>query len=83
MGTAGRAFRVSGTLETLGISVCRPFNANGSFEIIFGNPFYVPHFGNNAQSIQHGVKTMVQEFESLIKINPNQWHSTMPIWSDE
>ena len=53
------------------------------FEIIFGNPFYVPHFGNKAQSIQHGVKTMVQEFESLIKINPNQWHSTMPIWSDE
>ena len=58
-------------------------STKNGFEIIFGNPFYVPHFGNNAQSIQHGVKTMVQEFESLIKISPNQWHSTMPIWSDE
>ena len=56
---------------------------NNGFEIIFGNPFYVPYFGNKAQSIQHGVKTMVQEFEYLIKIEPNQWHSTMPIWGDE
>ncbi len=58
-------------------------STKNGFEIHFGNPFYVPYFGNNAQSIQHGIKTLVQEFESLIKISPNQWHSTVPIWSDE
>ena len=53
------------------------------FKIHFGQPFYVPKFGNKAQSIQHGIKTLVNEFENLIKIAPNQWHSTMPVWSDE
>ena len=53
------------------------------FEIYFGNPFYVPKFGDNAQSIQHGLKTLAKEFEYLIGLAPNQWHSTVSIWSDE
>ena len=58
-------------------------STNEGFTIHFGQPFYVPEFGDKAQSIQHGVKTLVKEFENLIKIDPNQWHSIMPIWSDE
>jgi len=53
------------------------------FVIHFGDPFYVPIFGNKAQSLQNGLKTLANEFEKLIKLAPNQWHSTVPIWSDE
>ena len=53
------------------------------FKIFFGKPFYVPKFGNNAQSLQNGLKTLATEFEYLISLDPNQWHSTVAIWSDE
>ena len=53
------------------------------FTIHFGEPFYVPMFGNKAQSLQNGLKTLAYEFEQLIRLDPNQWHSTVAIWSDE
>ena len=53
------------------------------FENYFGRPFYVPHFGNESQSINNGLSTLAKEFENLISIDPNQWHSLMPVWSDE
>ena len=53
------------------------------FTIHFGEPFYVPSFGSDSQSLVNGLKTLSKEFEKLISIDPNQWHSTIAIWSDE
>ena len=58
-------------------------STKNGFKIYFGKPFYVPEFGNDAQSLQNGLKTLAKEFEYLIRLDPNQWHSTVAIWSDE
>ena len=56
---------------------------NGTYTLIFEKPFYVPLFENESQSIQHGLKTLAKSFENLIAIDPNQWHSIQPVWSNE
>ena len=56
---------------------------NGTYTLIFEKPFYVPLFENESQSIQHGLKTLAKSFENLISIDPNQWHSIQPVWSNE
>ena len=56
---------------------------NGMYKLIFGKPFIVPHFENDAQSIQHGLKVLSKEMEKLILLDPNQWHSIQPVWTSE
>tara|TARA_Y100000748_G_C15370948_1_gene439733 strand:+ start:92 stop:595 length:504 start_codon:yes stop_codon:yes gene_type:complete len=56
---------------------------NGTYTLIFEKPFYVPLFENDSQSIQQGLKTLAKSFENLISIDPNQWHSIQPVWSNE
>ena len=53
------------------------------YKLVFGNPFIVPHFENDAQSIQHGLKVLSKEMEKLILLDPNQWHSIQPVWTSE
>ena len=56
---------------------------NGKYTLIFGKPFYVPLFDNEAQSIQHGMKVLAKSFEELISLDVNQWHSIQPVWTNE
>ena len=56
---------------------------NNNYKLIFGKPFIVPHFENDAQSIQHGLKILSKELEKLILLDPNQWHSIQPVWTSE
>ena len=56
---------------------------DNKYKLIFGSPFFVPHFENEAQSIQHGLKILAKQLEDLIKLDPNQWHSIQPIWTSE
>tara|TARA_Y100000593_G_scaffold29602_1_gene58698 strand:- start:673 stop:1536 length:864 start_codon:yes stop_codon:yes gene_type:complete len=56
---------------------------NKRYTLIFEKPFYVPLFENEAISIQQGLKTLSKSFEKLITIDPNQWHSIQPVWTDE
>ena len=56
---------------------------NGKYTLVFEKPFYVPLFENESLSIQQGLKTLSKSFEKLISIDPNQWHSTQPVWSNE
>ena len=56
---------------------------NGGYELHFGNPFIVPYFDNQAQSIQHGLKVLSKSLEKLIMLDPNQWHSIQPVWTSE
>ena len=56
---------------------------NGKYTLVFEKPFYVPLFENESLSIQQGLKTLAKSFEKLISIDPNQWHSTQPVWSNE
>ena len=56
---------------------------NGMYKLVFGKPFIVPHFENDAQSIQHGLKVLSKELEKLILLDPNQWHSIQPVWTSE
>ena len=53
------------------------------YKLVFGKPFIVPHFENDAQSIQHGLKVLSKEMEKLILLDPNQWHSIQPVWTSE
>ena len=55
----------------------------GGYELHFGNPFIVPYFDNQAQSIQHGLKVLSKSLENLIMLDPNQWHSIQPVWTSE
>ena len=55
----------------------------GGYELHFGNPFIVPYFDNQAQSIQHGLKVLSKSLEKLIMLDPNQWHSIQPVWTSE
>ena len=43
----------------------------------------LPLFDNEAISIQQGLKTLSKSFEKLISLNPNEWHSIQPVWSQE
>ena len=43
----------------------------------------MPLFENESQSIQQGLKTLSKAFEKLISLDPNQWHSIQPVWSNE
>ena len=56
---------------------------NRGYELHFGNPFIVPYFDNQAQSIQHGLKVLSKSLENLIMLDPNQWHSIQPVWTSE
>ena len=56
---------------------------NGKYTLVFEKPFYVPLFENESLSIQQGLKTLSKSFEKIISIDPNQWHSTQPVWSNE
>ena len=56
---------------------------NGKYTLVFEKPFYVPLFENESLSIQQGLKILANSFEKLISIDPNQWHSTQPVWSNE
>jgi len=56
---------------------------NGKYTLVFEKPFYVPLFENESLSIQQGLKTLSKSFEKLISLDPNQWHSTQPVWSNE
>ena len=56
---------------------------NRGYELHFGNPFIVPYFDNQAQSIQHGLKVLSKSLEKLIMLDPNQWHSIQPVWTSE
>ena len=56
---------------------------DGKYTLIFEKPFYVPLFENESVSIQQGLKTLAKSFEKLISLEPNQWHSIQPIWSNE
>ena len=56
---------------------------DSNYQLIFGKPFIVPHFENDAQSIQHGLKVLSKELEKLIILDPNQWHSIQPVWTSE
>ena len=56
---------------------------NSGYELHFGNPFIVPYFDNQAQSIQHGLKVLSKSLEKLIMLDPNQWHSIQPVWTSE
>ena len=56
---------------------------DNNYKLIFGKPFIVPHFENDAQSIQHGLKVLSKELEKLILLDPNQWHSIQPVWTSE
>ena len=53
------------------------------YTLIFEKPFYVPHFDNEAQSIQQGLKVLAKSMEKLISIDINQWHSIQPVWTNE
>ena len=56
---------------------------DSNYKLIFGKPFIVPHFENDAQSIQHGLKVLSKQLEKLILLDPNQWHSIQPVWTSE
>ncbi len=56
---------------------------DNEYKLVFGKPFIVPHFENDAQSIQHGLKVLSKEMEKLILLDPNQWHSIQPVWTSE
>tara|TARA_B100000427_G_scaffold329570_1_gene346377 strand:- start:2469 stop:3332 length:864 start_codon:yes stop_codon:yes gene_type:complete len=56
---------------------------DGKYTLIFEKPFYVPLFENESTSIQQGLKTLAKAFEKLISLEPNQWHTIQPIWSNE
>ncbi len=56
---------------------------DGKYTLIFEKPFYVPLFDNESTSIQQGLKTLAKAFEKLISLEPNQWHTIQPIWSNE
>ncbi len=56
---------------------------DGNYTLVFEKPFYIPLFENEAVSIQQGLKTLSKAFEKLISLDPNQWHSTQPVWSNE
>ena len=56
---------------------------DNKYKLVFGKPFIVPHFENDAQSIQHGLKVLSKELEKLILLDPNQWHSIQPVWTSE
>jgi len=56
---------------------------NNKFQLVFGTPFIVPYFDNEAQSIQHGLNVLARELEKLILLDPNQWHSIQPVWTSE
>lgn len=56
---------------------------NNKYTLYFEKPFYVPHFENEAQSIQQGMKVLAKSFEKLISLDANQWHSIQPVWTDE
>ena len=56
---------------------------DNKYKLVFGKPFIVPHFENDAQSIQHGLKVLSKEMEKLILLDPNQWHSIQPVWTSE
>lgn len=56
---------------------------NNKYKLVFGKPFIVPHFENDAQSIQHGLKVLSKELEKLILLDPNKWHSIQPVWTSE
>jgi len=56
---------------------------NNKYTLYFEKPFYVPHFDNEAQSIQQGMKVLAKSFEKLISLDANQWHSIQPVWTDE
>jgi KDO2-lipid IV(A) lauroyltransferase len=56
---------------------------NGKYTLVFEKPFYVPLFDSESISIQQGLKTLSNAFEKLISLDPNQWHSTQPVWSNE
>ena len=56
---------------------------DNKYKLIFGTPFIVPNFDNEAQSIQHGLKVLALELEKLILLDPNQWHSIQPVWTSE
>ena len=58
-------------------------NIDKNYKLVFGKPFIVPHFDNDAQSIQHGLKVLSKEMEKLILLDPNQWHSIQPVWTSE
>tara|TARA_B100000902_G_scaffold152897_1_gene149408 strand:+ start:1754 stop:2626 length:873 start_codon:yes stop_codon:yes gene_type:complete len=53
------------------------------YSLVFETPFYVPHFDNDAQSIQQGLKVLAKAFEKLISLDINQWHSIQPVWTNE
>lgn len=55
----------------------------GVYKLVFGNPFIVPFFENDGQSIQQGLKVLSKSMEELILLDPNQWHSIQPVWSSE
>ena len=82
------AYTVSGN-ESLALKTQLPIvptafiKINGTYTLIFEKPFYVPLFENDSQSIQQGLKTLAKSFENLISIDPNQWHSIQPVWSNE
>ena len=56
---------------------------DNKYKLVFGKPFIVPHYENDAQSIQHGLKVLSKEMEKLILLDPNQWHSIQPVWTSE
>ena len=56
---------------------------NNKYTLYFEKSFYVPHFENEAQSIQQGMKVLAKSFEKLISLDANQWHSIQPVWTDE
>ena len=56
---------------------------NNKYTLVFETPFYVPHFENEAQSIQQGLKVLAKAFEKLISLDINQWHSIQPVWTNE
>ena len=56
---------------------------NNKYTLYFEKPFYVPHFENEAQSIQQGMKVLAKSFEKLISLDANQWHSIQAVWTDE
>ena len=41
---------------------------NNKYTLYFEKPFYVPHFENEAQSIQQGMKVLAKSFEKLISL---------------
>ena len=75
---------VSLSLDTQLPIVPAAFIKSGNkYQLHFGQPFIVPYFDNQAQSIQHGLKVLSKSLENLIMLDPNQWHSIQPVWTSE